>query len=74
MTNDENFRLALHFVGFRGDEFVRAKSVFGVPDFVHVWWDRRASDDVAPGDTVVFANGTEALPMNRFSRDDSAFF
>jgi hypothetical protein len=31
-----------HFVGFRDDRYNRAIRVFGRPDFVHRFWDRRA--------------------------------
>lgn len=48
---------AVHFVGFRGDEYNRARRVFGDPDFVHIGWDRRARRDIADGDTVIFARG-----------------
>ena len=46
---------ALHFVGFRGDEFAAAVRHFGYPDFVHPTWDVRARDEVVQGDTAVFA-------------------
>jgi hypothetical protein len=49
--------VALHFVGFRGDEYTRACRVFGSPDFIHLGWDRRAQREIADGDTVVFARG-----------------
>ena len=48
---------ALHYVGFRGDEYTAAIRVFGPPDFIHIGWDRWARLDVAPGDTVIFARG-----------------
>ncbi len=48
---------AVHFVGFRGDEYARACRVFGAPDFVHLGWDRRARREIADGDLVVFAKG-----------------
>lgn len=51
-------RDALHFVGFRGDEYARAVRVFGPPDFIHPGWDRWARMEVMPGDTAVFARGT----------------
>lgn len=51
-------RPALHFVGFRGDEYVRAQRVFGRPDFIHIGWDLRAQREIAPGDVVVFARGS----------------
>lgn len=48
----------LHFVGFKGDEYVRACRVFGVPDFIHPGWDLRAKREIAPEDTVIFATGS----------------
>lgn len=48
----------LHFVGFKGDEYVRACRVFGFPDFIHPGWDLRAFREIAPGDTVIFATGS----------------
>ncbi len=53
-------RPCLHFVGFRGDEYTRAQRVFGTPDFVHPGWDLRARREIADGDTIIFARGTEA--------------
>ena len=46
----------VHFVGFRGDEYLSAVRVFGPPAFIHMTWDKRARRDVYDGDTVVFAN------------------
>jgi len=53
-------RPALHFVGFRGDEYGRAVRIFGVPDFIHIGWDRWAREAVAVQDVAVFARGTFA--------------
>lgn len=50
-------RPAVHFVWFRGDEYLRAQRVWGPPDFVHHGYDLRALRDTHPGDTVVFARG-----------------
>ncbi|WP_267379041.1 hypothetical protein [Sphingomonas sp. GC_Shp_6] len=50
--------MALHFIGFRGDEYVRAVRVFGPPDFIHRGWDRWAKMEVMPGDVAIFARGT----------------
>lgn len=50
--------MALHFVGFRGDEYLRAVQVFGRPDFIHIGWDHWAKLEVFPGDVAVFAKGT----------------
>ncbi|WP_454280427.1 hypothetical protein [Sphingomonas sp. Marseille-Q8236] len=50
--------MALHFVGFRGDEYGRAVRLFGEPDFIHIGWDSWARLEVVPGDMAVFARGT----------------
>ncbi len=50
--------MALHFVGFRGDEYTRAVRVFGPPDFIHIGWDRWAKLEIQPDDMAVFATGT----------------
>ena len=51
----------LHFVGFRGDEYLSAIKVWGKPDFFHRVFDDRVrfGGEVGDGDTVVFANGFE---------------
>ncbi len=65
---------ALHFVGFKDDRYWNAVRVWGRPDFVHRFWDVRASHEIAPGDKVVFASGDEHSPLNPFAYDDSAHF
>ncbi len=50
-------RPALHFVGFRGDEYTGARRVWGRPDYIHLGWDLRAQREIADGDVVVFARG-----------------
>lgn len=50
-------RPCVHFVGFRGDEYVSAVRVFGPPDFIHRGWDMRARREIADGDLIVFAQG-----------------
>lgn len=68
---------ALHFVGFKGEEFHAAVRVFGQPDFVHRYADNRMFTDVAPGDTVIFANDEEkkaAMRANHPSFNDSNHF
>lgn len=47
--------VAVHFVGFRGDEFHSAVRVWGKPDFYHRFWDFRAACEVNQNDVVVFA-------------------
>ena len=48
---------AVHFVGFRGEEYWTAVKAFGRPDFIHRGWDKRARRELADGDLVVFARG-----------------
>lgn len=48
---------AVHFVGFRGEEYHSARKVWGRPTFIHMGWDRRAQREILPIDTVVFATG-----------------
>lgn len=64
---------AVHFVGFRGNEYRTAVALWGAPDFIHRSNDQRfrVGGDVAPHDTVIYANGAEARPKD-FSFDDSA--
>ncbi len=50
--------MAWHFVGFKGDEYTRACRVFGEPEYIHPVWDVRAEQELAPGDVIVYANGT----------------
>jgi hypothetical protein len=63
----------LHFVGFRGDEFLSAVRAFGEPDFFHRVFDRRAVAEFCDGDTVVFARGAEDR-FTEFTFDDSRHF
>lgn len=62
--------MALHFVGFRGDEYTRAVQVFGQPDFIHIGWDRWAKAEVFPGDVAVFATGTAEDEPSAYSYPD----
>ena len=63
----------IHFVGFRDDRYLNARKVWGVPDFFHRFWDKRAEQEVAPGDVVIFANGEPGEPKS-FSFNDSEVF
>jgi hypothetical protein len=65
---------ATHFIGFRDDRFNTAIRVFGKPDFIHRFWDYRATVEVAPGDRVIFADKDENQPVNPYTFDDSANF
>ncbi len=50
---------AVHFVGFRGEEYLSAVRVWGKPGFIHMGWDRRSRRDIDPEkDTIVFAKGS----------------
>lgn len=63
---------AMHFVGFKGEEFHRAIAVFGQPDFIHRQHDGRCISMVMPDDTVVYANGAETPSASVYSFDDSS--
>lgn len=63
-------RRAIHFVGFRDDRYISAVRVWGLPDFIHYVWDRRAQRDIAPGDTVVFAKGEFDQALGWFNGPD----
>lgn len=62
---------ALHFVGFRGDEYISACRVFGKPDFYHYVWDQRAQREITDNDIVVFAKYDPNDPPSPFNYDDS---
>ncbi|QWC56440.1 hypothetical protein F7D01_04435 [Erythrobacter sp. 3-20A1M] len=59
----------VHFVGFRDDRYWNAVRVFGPPDMIHPVWDMYAANDVAPGDTVVFATGEADRAPRSFSSE-----
>ncbi|NJC33881.1 hypothetical protein GGR88_001355 [Sphingomonas jejuensis] len=65
-----SIRPAIHFVAFRGDEYTAAVRIWGVPDFIHRRWDRRAQREIHPLDTVIFAKGTERDEPARFNGND----
>lgn len=63
--------MAVHFVGFRGSEYASAVAVWGLPDFVHRGWDKRARREIDfEADTIVFARGAHDQPMRSRSFDD----
>lgn len=63
-------RQALHFVGFRGDEYHSAVRIFGTPDFIHIGWDVWAKQAVVAEDIAVFARGTIDDKPSRYSFPD----
>ena len=66
--------MSTHFIGFRNDRYISAVKIWGVPDFIHRNWDKRAQGDITAGDTVVFAKGDENTPQNPFAFNDSEWF
>lgn len=64
-------RPALHFVGFRGEEYARATPVFGLPDFIHRGWDPRAQREVGPHDLVIFGPKADPDHVSEYNFDDS---
>lgn len=59
-----------HFVGFRDDRYLSAVRAFGLPDFIHRGWDKRALREIADGDLIVFADGPADQPPRLKSFDD----
>lgn len=68
--------LAVHFIGFRGEEYWSAVRIFGRPDFFHRVWDARAKmgGERASGDVLVFARGTVEDDPHPMAFNDSAVF
>lgn len=72
--------IALHFIGVMNpaidsrdlQRVRRMEFYFGAPDFIHRRWDVRAWQEVVPGDVAIFAEWSEATPLDPFSFDDSA--
>jgi len=44
----------VHYVGFRGDEFVRAHRIWGGPVIIHKDYDSRVFSEVGDSDVVIF--------------------
>lgn len=63
-------RSVVHFIGFRDDRYWNAVRIWGPPAFIHYVWDRRAQRDIAPGDTVIFAKGSDEQEPSEFSGPD----
>lgn len=65
-----------HFVRFESphdQRFQNAVLVFGPPDYLHRYWDRRALREIAAGDVIVFAKGESDQPFATFNGDDEAY-
>ena len=65
----------VHFVGFRGDEYLSAVKVFGKPDFFHRVFDDRVifGGEVGDDDIIIFAYGADKR-YKKFTFNDSAVF
>jgi hypothetical protein len=63
--------MAVHFIGFRGDDYWSAVRVWGLPDFYHRDWDTRAQHDVADGDVLIFSYKAHPDKPVKFCYDDS---
>jgi hypothetical protein len=61
---------AIHFVGFRGEEWRSAIKIWGRPHFIHIGWDRRAQREIMPGDTIIFAQGDWTQPVSQWNYPD----
>ena len=44
----------VHYVGFRGDEYVRAYRIWGGPVMIHKVYDKRVFTEVGEEDIVIF--------------------
>jgi len=62
--------MALHFIGFRGDEYNRAKKIWGEPDFIHPVHDRRAYVEIDIFDDIlIFANKERPDVISKYRRE-----
>ena len=63
----------VHFFGFRGDEYNRAKRIWGEPDFIHPVPDRRAYVEIdKDNDILIFANKERPEVLSRYRREYTA--
>jgi hypothetical protein len=62
---------AVHFIGFRGEEYHSAVRVWGLPDFYHRGWDTRAQREIAEGDVLVFGPKADPEYVSPYTYDDS---
>ena len=66
----------VHFVRFdnlHDQHFWNAVRVFGHPDYLHRFWDRRALREIDRDDIVLFAKGDADQPFHPFTADDEAY-
>jgi hypothetical protein len=67
-----NYRPALHFICFTGEEYHSAVRIWGRPNFIHRLSDANAKREIAPGDLAIFARGTDEDLLAPLSFNDSA--
>lgn len=53
----ERTKSAVHFAGFRGEEYWSAVKISGVPDFLHNGWEHYAMHAISPRTGRVFVKG-----------------
>ena len=60
--------MAVHFIGFRGNEYNNAVKVFGEPDFVHMSHDQRMYGEVdLDKDVLVFGPKSDPRKICEYS-------
>jgi len=60
----------IHFIGFRGYEYVSAVRVWGIPDFIHPVHDRRAYIEIdKENDILIFANKESEDTISSYRRE-----
>ena len=63
-------QVCIHFIGFRGDEYNRAKKIWGEPDFIHPVHDRRAYIEIdKENDILIFANKERPDVLSKYRRE-----
>lgn len=62
-----------HFVGFKGEEWFSAVKIWGQPHFIHRHNDARVQTEVADGDLVIYANGSERKLVPFVFNDSECF-
>ena len=61
----------LHFIGFRGEEFLSAIRIWGQPDFIHKWHDSRMWGDIdTDNDTIIWAGKADPDHCQQYTWQD----
>ena len=62
--------MPVHFIGFRGYEYISAVRVWGVPDFIHPIHDKRAYVEIdKENDIIIFANKEKEDVIGKYRRE-----